>query len=78
MEFRVGKIIAKCPGCGGTQFETTADERSGPQMNHVCAGCGQTARYSQLITQIGREALRQRRERLAGEREQRLSRSPAR
>jgi RNase P subunit RPR2 len=78
MEFRVGKVTAKCAGCGGTQFATLDDERSGPQMNHVCSSCGQTARYSQLIAQIGREALRQRRERLADEREQRVSRPPAR
>lgn len=68
MEFRVGHITAKCPHCGGMDFRQPDNEYSGPQMNYVCAKCGQSTRYAKLIAQIGREAMRQRRERLATER----------
>jgi hypothetical protein len=65
MQFRVGDIVAKCSDCGGTQFKVPAEEHSGPRMNYVCAGCGGAAMYSQLIGQIGREALRRKHERLS-------------
>ncbi|HEY5900325.1 MAG TPA: hypothetical protein VIV54_22355 [Burkholderiales bacterium] len=68
MEFRVGQIIAKCAGCGGADFRKPEDEYSGPQMHYICSGCGQTTRYARLIMQIGREAMRQRRERLGTQR----------
>ena len=72
MEFRVGQINAKCPGCGGTQFKIPEDEHSGPRMNYVCAACGKTEEYAKLIMQIGREALRKRKTRLSGERADRV------
>src|SRR5689334_22796591 len=65
MEFRVGRITAKCPSCGGTQFKLPADERSGPRMNYLCADCGRPVQYAKLVAQIGREAQRQRHERLS-------------
>ena len=43
MEFRVGQIIAKCPGCGGMQFKIPENEHSGPRMSYVCAGCGKAS-----------------------------------
>lgn len=55
MEFRVDDITAKCPGCGGSQFETPDEEQSGPYMNYWCALCGNASRYFELMTQIGRE-----------------------
>lgn len=64
MEFRIGRISAKCPKCGSSQFKIPRDEQSGPRMNYVCAGCGQTSQYSKLVSQIGRQVLQQRRERL--------------
>jgi len=72
MEFRVGQISAKCPGCGGTKFKIPQDEHSGPRMNYVCAGCGNASEYSKLVTQIGRESLKQRKTRLSGERADRV------
>jgi DNA-directed RNA polymerase subunit RPC12/RpoP len=72
MEFRVGQINAKCPGCGGTQFKIPEDEHSGPRMNYVCAACGKTEEYAKLIMQIGREAQKQRKTRLSGERADRV------
>lgn len=60
MEFRVGSIRAKCPGCGGTDFTPPPDERSGPYMKYACAGCGSAWTYARLIGQIGRETLRRR------------------
>jgi transposase-like protein len=74
MEFRVGQIIAKCPGCGGTRFKIPENEHSGPRMSYVCADCGKASEYSKLVTQIGREALRQRKTRLSGERADRVAR----
>ena len=67
MEFRIGRIVAKCR-CGGTEFKIPVDENSGPYMNYYCSSCGNPSQYSKLVTQIGREALRQRRERLSGDR----------
>jgi hypothetical protein len=72
MQFRVGQIIAKCPGCNGTRFKIPADEHSGPRMSYVCADCGKASEYSKLIMQIGRAALQQRRERLSGDKADRV------
>jgi hypothetical protein len=72
MEFRVGQIIAKCPGCNGTRFKIPAEEHSGPRMSYVCADCSKATEYSKLVMQIGREALRQRKTRLSGERADRV------
>jgi hypothetical protein len=67
MEFRVGDILAKCPGCGGTDFKPPETEHSGPHMGYFCASCGSATIYAKLITQIGRETLRRKKERLSGE-----------
>jgi transposase-like protein len=66
MEFRIGQISAKCPKCGATQFKIPREEHSGPRMNYLCAGCGEASQYSKLMTQIGRQVLQQRKERLSG------------
>jgi hypothetical protein len=42
-------------------------------MSYVCADCGKASEYSKLVTQIGREALRQRKTRLSGERADRVA-----
>src|SRR6267378_3080371 len=65
MEFRVGRIVAKCPHCGGTQFKIPADARFGPRMSYLCADCTKATAYAKLVEQIGREAQRQRAERLS-------------
>ena len=65
MEFRVGNITAKCPGCGGSDFNPPPDERSGPYMKYRCAGCGGSWTYARLIGQIGRETVRRKNERLS-------------
>lgn len=64
MQFRVGQIVAKC-SCGGTEFRIPAEQQVGPHMNYACVGCGHVTQYSKLVAQIGREASRQRKERLA-------------
>jgi hypothetical protein len=64
MQFRVGQIVAKC-NCGSTQFKIPADEQVGPRMNYECAECGHVTQYAKLVEQIGREASRQRKARLA-------------
>jgi len=64
MQFRVGQIVAKC-SCGSTDFKIPAEEQSGPHMNYMCADCGHITQYSKLVAQIGREASRQRKDRLA-------------
>ena len=64
MQFRVGQIVAKC-SCGSTQFKIPKDEQIGPRMNYECAECGRVTQYSRLVEQIGREASRQRKQRLA-------------
>ena len=72
MEFRVGSISARCPKCGASKFKIPREEHSGPRMHYECTGCGQATQYAKLITQIGREALAQRKVRLSGERAERV------
>ena len=67
MQFRIGQISAKCGGCGGTQFRIAGEKHTGPRMNYLCAQCGKVTQYAKLVMQIGREALKQRKTRLAGE-----------
>jgi hypothetical protein len=69
MEFRVGDIIAKCSGCGGTLFEPLhRNASSGPHSDFRCASCKTQTSYSELIRQIGKEAARRSKERLTGSR----------
>ena len=70
MQFRVGQIIAKCPGCGGMQFKIPENEHSGPRMSYVCADCGKASEYSKLVTQIGRAVAKPVRQVLRGTRPQ--------
>ena len=72
MEFRVGSISAKCPKCGATKFKIPRNEHSGPRMNYECEICGQATQYAKLITQIGRESMQKRKDRLSGERADRV------
>ncbi len=58
MEFRVGNVTAKCPGCEGTDFMPPPDGRSGPHIKYACARCGASWTYARLIGQIGREVRR--------------------
>ena len=41
-------------------------------MNYVCTDCGKASEYALLVTQIGRESLKQRKTRLSGERADRV------
>ncbi|HZE61595.1 MAG TPA: hypothetical protein VE085_13685 [Burkholderiales bacterium] len=72
MEFRVGRISAKCPKCGATQFKIPVEEHSGPRMNYQCAACGHATEYAKLVRQIGRQVIAQRNVRLSGERADRV------
>jgi hypothetical protein len=67
MEFRVGQIKAKCPACGGTDFNRPDDNYAGPQVNYACTRCRSVTSYSRLISQIGKETMRLRKERSAAE-----------
>jgi transcription initiation factor TFIIIB Brf1 subunit/transcription initiation factor TFIIB len=58
VEFRIGKIAAKCSSCGSTQFKRDPDEKSGPQARFYCALCSTGTLYADLIVQIGQEAVR--------------------
>ena len=69
MEFRVGDIIAKCSGCGGTLFEPLhRTASSGPHSDFRCASCKTQTSYAELIRQIGKESARRSKERLTGSR----------
>jgi hypothetical protein len=74
MEFRVGNIRAKCPGCEGTDFSPPPDDRPGPHMKYACNGCGTAWTYARLIGQIGRETMRRKNGRLSPD-EEKLTRS---
>jgi hypothetical protein len=67
MEFRVGQIKAKCPACDGTDFIRPDDQYTGPQVNYACTRCRSVTSYSRLISQIGKETMRLRKERSAAE-----------
>lgn len=67
MEFRVGQIKAKCPACDCTDFNRPDDKYSGPQVNYSCTRCRSVTSYSRLISQIGKETMRLRKERSAAE-----------
>ena len=67
MEFRVGQIKAKCPSCGGTDFSQPNGDPSGPQVNYACTRCRSVSSYSKLIAQIGKESMRQKKDRAAAE-----------
>jgi hypothetical protein len=54
MEFRIGKISAKC-SCGSTQFKADPEDLSGPLARFYCARCGTGMLYSELIAQIGKQ-----------------------
>lgn len=41
-------------------------------MNYECEICGQATQYAKLITQIGREVMQKRKDRLSGERADRV------
>ena len=56
MQFRIGKISAKCSSCDSTQFKADPEDYSGPLARFYCAVCGTAMQYSDLITQIGKQA----------------------
>jgi transposase-like protein len=62
VEFRIGKVIAKCPACGSTSFESDTEQFSGSESQYHCSKCGAEYRYKELIVQMGRESQRQTRE----------------
>ena len=55
MQFRIGKISAKC-SCGSTQFKADPEDHSGPLARFYCAVCGTAMQYADLIAQIGQQA----------------------
>jgi hypothetical protein len=56
MQFRIGKISAKCSSCDSTQFKADPEDHSGPLARFYCAVCGTTMQYAELIAQIGKQA----------------------
>jgi transposase-like protein len=60
MEFRIGKITAKCPACGTTNFKSNGGPHGSLSKFH-CAKCGEPSFYKDLIHQIGRAGTRDKR-----------------
>lgn len=58
MEFRIGRITAKCPACGTTNFKPNGGPHGSLSKFH-CAKCGEPSLYKDLIHQIGRTATRE-------------------
>ncbi|TMH95168.1 MAG: hypothetical protein E6H44_02115 [Betaproteobacteria bacterium] len=56
MQFRIGKISAKCSSCDSTQFKPDPEDYSGPLARFYCAVCGTAMQYADLIAQIGQAA----------------------
>ena len=56
MQFRIGKISAKCSSCDSTSFKADPGDYSGPLARFYCVGCGTAMQYSNLIAQIGKQA----------------------
>jgi len=61
MQFRIGKISAKCSSCDSTQFKADPEDYSGPLARFYCAVCGTAMQYADLIAQIGKQAAPHRR-----------------
>jgi hypothetical protein len=57
MEVRVGDITARCPDCGGEQFDPAGELRR--ERDLVCKRCGKQTPRETLLEQIGDEAIRQ-------------------
>ena len=55
----IGKIAAKCPRCGMTQFERAFDTPGMYSDVLICAGCRAATPYTALLAQISDEATRQ-------------------
>jgi hypothetical protein len=58
MLISIGDITAKCPRCGGTDFEPLSAGSLRLASELKCTGCGARARYLALLDQIGEEAMR--------------------
>jgi hypothetical protein len=61
----VRDVVAKCPGCGETQFTPLAPGALQPATRMKCDGCGAQTTYRELLEQIGEEAMRRANESLA-------------
>ena len=58
MLISIGDITAKCPRCGGTDFEPLSGGSLRLASELKCTGCGARAKYLALLDQIGEEAMR--------------------
>ena len=76
MEFRVGQVHAKCPGCGGKDFRQPEGDFSGPQVYYACTRCRSVSTYSKLVAQIGKETMRLRKEKASEAAEKRTAPPP--
>ena len=54
----VGDITARCPKCGGTDFQSMSGYALQLTSELRCAGCGAKHQYLVLLDQIGDEAMR--------------------
>jgi len=67
MEIRLGKVVARCPSCQGTEFIHLDPGTEFTALSDlICASCEAAATYGELILQIGDTALKSARERLRG------------
>jgi hypothetical protein len=64
MEFRVGQVTARCPGCEATVFEEARQGQSF-QSRYRCSACNTEVTYAELIVQIGKLSAARSRVRLA-------------
>jgi hypothetical protein len=63
VEIRVRNIKAVCP-CGSSEFLTPKEQRLTARTLVTCAQCGKQRFYSDLLDDIGEEAIRQARDAL--------------
>jgi hypothetical protein len=61
----VGDVQAKCPECGGTDFDSVPRSELRTQSELTCSGCGRKSIYYDLLEQIGEQAMKQANESLA-------------
>lgn len=58
MRFSIGGIFAACAGCRRQDFFPALALTAGRRDVYICAHCGHEAVYSELVREIGKEAVR--------------------
>jgi hypothetical protein len=65
MNVSIRDLVARCTGCGGSDFTQANGGALRLATRMTCAACGKETTYRELLDQIGEEAMRRANESLA-------------